>query len=159
MPVMGIEALVPRPAPKQEPRRAQRYHPDPAARPEDCRAEPRVGGRRDLHPDGVRLPLLVAIIDSASRAVLAWRLSDANDAQLLRGGAGGGAASVRRAADLNTDRSRITASSRVGMNSNTDRPMRLVAVSPRCRGRRTRTPIDELCPPLDLSDPPRTPCG
>src|SRR5208337_2643258 len=29
----------------------------PAARPEDCRAEPRAGGRRDLHPDGVRLPL------------------------------------------------------------------------------------------------------
>ena len=31
--------------------------PLPAARPEDCRAEPRVGGRRDLHPDGMRLPL------------------------------------------------------------------------------------------------------
>ena len=31
--------------------------PLPAARLEDYRAEPRVGGRRDLHPDGVRLPL------------------------------------------------------------------------------------------------------
>src|ERR1700689_2816871 len=35
----------------------------PAAPPEDCRAEPRVGGRRDLNPDGVRLLYLVAIID------------------------------------------------------------------------------------------------
>ena len=39
-----------------------------------------MGGRRDLHPDGVRLPRRVAIIDRASRAVLASRLSDANDA-------------------------------------------------------------------------------
>jgi transposase InsO family protein len=39
-----------------------------------------MGGRRDLHPDGVRLPLSVAIIDWASRAVLAWRLSNTNDA-------------------------------------------------------------------------------
>src|SRR5271166_336056 len=53
MRAMGIEALVPGTS------KAAPGHkiPLPAARPEDCRAEPRVGGRRDLHPDGVRLPL------------------------------------------------------------------------------------------------------
>ena len=45
-------------APRHEQGRARAQDiPLPAARPEDCRAEPRVGGRRDLHPDGVRLPL------------------------------------------------------------------------------------------------------
>src|SRR5271155_4262233 len=45
-------------APRHEQSRAGAQDiPLPAARPEDCRAEPRVGGRRDLHPDGVRLPL------------------------------------------------------------------------------------------------------
>ena len=45
-------------APRHEQSRARAQDiPLPAARPEDCRAEPRVGGRRDLHPDGVRLPL------------------------------------------------------------------------------------------------------
>ena len=56
MRVMGIEALVPRPGTSK----AAPGHETillPAARPEDCRAEPRVGGRRDLHPDGMRLPL------------------------------------------------------------------------------------------------------
>ena len=42
---------------------------------------------------------LVAIIDWASRAVLAWRLSNTNDGD-CRGGAGGGAASFRKAADF-----------------------------------------------------------
>ena len=51
-----------------------------SARLEDYRAEPRVGGRRDLHPGGVRLPLSGGDIDWASRAVLAWRLSNTNDA-------------------------------------------------------------------------------
>ncbi len=45
-------------APRHEQSRARAQDiPLPAARPEDYRAEPRVGGRRDLHPDGVRLPL------------------------------------------------------------------------------------------------------
>ena len=45
-------------APRHEQSRARAQDiPLPAARPEDCRAEPRVGGRRDLHPDGMRLPL------------------------------------------------------------------------------------------------------
>ena len=77
MRVMGIEALVPRPG-TSKPRPAQDI-PLPAARPEDCRAEPRVGGRRDLHPDGVHVPLSGAIIDWPA-AVLAWRLSNTNDA-------------------------------------------------------------------------------
>ena len=42
MRVMGIDALVPRPA-RANRARAQDI-PLPAARPEDCRAEPRVGG-------------------------------------------------------------------------------------------------------------------
>ena len=56
MRVMGIEALVPRPGTSRAAPGHKIYR-VPAARPEDCRAEPRVGGRRDLHPDGVRLPL------------------------------------------------------------------------------------------------------
>jgi hypothetical protein len=43
---------------------------------------------------------LVAIIHWASRAVLAWRLSNTKRCEFLRGGAGGGAASVRKAADF-----------------------------------------------------------
>ena len=43
MRVMGIEALVPRPGTSK----ATPDIPLPAARPEDCRAEPRVGGRRE----------------------------------------------------------------------------------------------------------------
>ena len=67
--------------PRHEQSRARAQDiPLPAARPEDCRAEPRVGGRRDLHPDGVRLPLSGGDHRWASRAVLAWRLSNTNDA-------------------------------------------------------------------------------
>jgi len=43
---------------------------------------PRVGGRRDLHPDGVRASLSGGVHRLASRAVLAWRLSNTNDASL-----------------------------------------------------------------------------
>ena len=46
MRVMGIEALVPRPGTSKARARAQDI-PLPAARREDCRAEPRVGGRRE----------------------------------------------------------------------------------------------------------------
>ena len=55
MRVMGIEALVPRPGTSKAAPGHKIYL--TAARLEDCRAKLRVGGRRDLHPDGVRLPL------------------------------------------------------------------------------------------------------
>ena len=64
---------------QQKPRPGTRYT-LPAARPEDCRAEPRVGGRRDRIPMACGFLYLVAIIDWASRAVLAWRLSNTDDA-------------------------------------------------------------------------------
>jgi putative transposase len=43
---------------------------------------------------------LVAIIDWASRAVLAWRLSNTMDTGFLHRGAGGGAGAARQAADI-----------------------------------------------------------
>ena len=56
MRVMGIEALGSAPRHGRSRARAQDVS-LPAARPDDRRAEPRVGGRHHLHPDGVRLPL------------------------------------------------------------------------------------------------------
>ena len=71
MRVMGIEALVPRPGTsKAVP--GHKIYPYQAARPEDCRAEPRVGGRRDLHPDGVRFPLLIWWRSSTGPAGRFW---------------------------------------------------------------------------------------
>ena len=69
-------------APRHEQSRARAQDiPLPAARPEDYRAEPRVGGRRHPYiPMACGFLYLVAIIDWASRAVLAWRLSNTNDA-------------------------------------------------------------------------------
>ena len=64
MRAMGIEALVPRPGTPKP--RLRRRCPLPAARPEDCRAQPRVGGRRDLHPVGARRPLSGRVSDWAS---------------------------------------------------------------------------------------------
>ena len=55
---------------------------------------------------------LVAIIDWASRRFSAWRLSNTNDASILRGGAGGGAARFGKPRIFNTDSQRITASFR-----------------------------------------------
>ena len=78
MRVMGIEALVPRPA-RAKPRRAQIY-------------SYLLRGLKIVEPNHVwaadvtYIPMacgflyLVAIIDWASRAVLAWRLSNTNDA-------------------------------------------------------------------------------
>ena len=62
MRVMGIEALVPRPGTSKAAPGAQDI-PLPAARPEDCRAEPRVGGRRECAAasgvrDGGRSPAI-----------------------------------------------------------------------------------------------------
>ena len=80
MRVMGIEALVPRPGTsKAAP--GHKIYPYLLRGLEDCRAKPRVGGRRDLHPDGVRLPLSGGDHrpGPAGRS-LAWRLSNTNDA-------------------------------------------------------------------------------
>ena len=79
MRVMGLVALVPRPGTsKAAP--GQRDLPLPAARRVDHRAETTYG-----RPDITYIPMangflyLVAIIDWASRAVLAWRLSNTMD--------------------------------------------------------------------------------
>ena len=74
--------------------------PVPAARPDDRPAEPGVGGGHHLHPDGRGFLYLVAIIDWASRAVLAWRLSNTMDVGVLPRGARRGAGAVRQAGDL-----------------------------------------------------------
>ena len=51
-------------------------------------------------PIGRGFLYLVAIMDWASRAVLAWRLSNTHGRLVLRLGAGGGAGAVRQAGDL-----------------------------------------------------------
>jgi hypothetical protein len=72
--VMGIEALVPRPgASKAAPGRKIYL---PVARQEDYRAEPRVAADMTYIPMACVFLYLVAIIDWASRAILAWRLSN-----------------------------------------------------------------------------------
>ena len=56
MRVMGIEALVPRPGTSKV--GAGAHDPTlPSARPDDHRAEPRVGGRHHVYSDGARLPV------------------------------------------------------------------------------------------------------
>ena len=88
-------------APRHEQSRARAQDiPLPAARPEDCRAEPRVGGRRDLHPDGVRLPLSGGDHRLGQPGGSGMAAVEHQRCELLRGGAGGGAASVRKAADF-----------------------------------------------------------
>jgi putative transposase len=72
----------------------------PAARPEDCRDEPRLGGRRDLHPDGVRLPLSGGDHQLGQPGGSGMAAVEHQRCEFLRGGAGGGAASVRKAADF-----------------------------------------------------------
>src|SRR5512134_2118884 len=52
----------------------------PVARAERRAAEPGVGGRHHLHPDGPRLSLSRSDHRRFSRAVLAWRLSNTMDA-------------------------------------------------------------------------------
>ena len=87
--------------PRHEQSRARAQDiPLPAARPEDCRAEPRVGGRRDLHPDGVRLPLSGGDHRLGEPGGSGMAAVEHQRCELLRGGAGGGAASVRKAADF-----------------------------------------------------------
>ncbi len=83
-------------APRHEQSRARTQDiPLPAARPEDCRAEPRVGGRRDLYPDGVRLPLSGGDHRLGQPGGSGMAAVEHQRCQLLRGGARGGAASVR----------------------------------------------------------------
>src|ERR1700690_596382 len=87
--------------PRHEPSRARAQDiPLPAARPEDCRAEPRVGGRRDLYPDGVRLPLSGGDHRLGQPGGSGMAAVEPQRWELLRGGAGGSAAWVRKAADF-----------------------------------------------------------
>ena len=101
MRVMGIEALVPRPGTsKAAPRAPEVLY------PYLLRGLKIVETNHVWAADVTYIPMacgflyLVAIIDWASRAVLAWRLSNTNDGKFCRGGAGGGAASFRKAADF-----------------------------------------------------------
>ena len=99
MRVMGIEALVPRPGTSQA-APGHKIYPYLSARPEDCRAEPRVGGRRDLHHDGVLFPLPGGDHRLGEPGGSGMAAVEHQRCELLRGGAGGGAASVRKAADF-----------------------------------------------------------
>ena len=92
MRVMGIEALSFAPRHEQSRARAQDI-PLPAARPEDCRAEPRVGGRRDLHPDGMRLPLSGGDHRLGQPSGSGVAAVEHQRCELLRSGAGGSAPS------------------------------------------------------------------
>ena len=98
MRVMGIEALVPRPG-------TSKAAPGHKIYPYLLRGLKIVEPNHVWAADVTYIPMacgflyLVAIIDWASRAVLAWRLSNTNDASVSRGGAGGGAASVRKGFD------------------------------------------------------------
>ena len=88
-------------APRHEQSRARAQDiPLPAARPEDCRAEPRVGGRRDLHPDGMRLPLSGGDHRLGQPSGSGVAAVEHQRCELLRSGAGGSAPSVRNAADF-----------------------------------------------------------
>ena len=99
MRAMGIEALVPRPG-------TSKAAPGHKIYPYLLRGLNIVEPNHVWAADVTYIPMacgflyLVAIIDWASRAVLAWRLSNTNDASVSRGGAGGGAAPVRKAADI-----------------------------------------------------------
>ena len=64
---------------------------------------------------------LVAIIDSASRAVLAWRLSNTNDASFCAAALEEALLRFGKPRIFNTDSQRITASFRAAY-LNTDRP-------------------------------------
>ena len=101
MRVMGIEALVRRPSARAEPApRAEHVQPD-LLRAASKIVEPNhVWRRRDLHPDGVRLPLSGGDhrLGQPSGSGVAALLRTRNDAKLLCSGAGGSAPSVRNAA-------------------------------------------------------------
>ena len=99
MRVMGIEALVPRPG-------TSKAAPGHKIYPYLLRGLKIVETNHVWAADVTYIPMacgflyLVAIIDWASRAVLAWRLVEHQRCEFLRGDAGGGAASVRKAADF-----------------------------------------------------------
>ena len=97
MRVMGIEALVPRPGTSKPAPRHKIY---PYLLRGLAIAEPNHVWAADITyvPMARGFLYLVAIIDWASRAVLAWRLSNTIDN--LRRGAGGGAGTIRQAEDL-----------------------------------------------------------
>ena len=99
MRVMGIEALVPRPG-------TSKAAPGHKIYPYLLRglaiSEPNHVWAADITyiPMARGFLYLVAIIDWASRAVLAWRLSNTIDSGLLRRGAGGGSGTARQAAHI-----------------------------------------------------------
>ena len=102
MRVMGIQALVPRPGTsKAAPR--QKIYPYLLRGLKDCRAEPRVGGRRDLHPDGMRLPLSGGDHRLGQPGGSGVAAVDTTRGELLRGGAGGGAVQFGKPRIFNTD--------------------------------------------------------
>ena len=72
------------------------------ARPEDCRDAQRMqaGGRRDLHPDGVRLPLSGGDHRLGQPGGSGVAAVEHQRCELLRGGAGGGAASGWKGGDF-----------------------------------------------------------
>ena len=71
-----------------------------AARPDDYRAEPRVGGRHDLHPDGARLSLSGGDHRLGQPGGSGVAAVEHDRCGFCVGGAGGGAASARKAADF-----------------------------------------------------------
>ena len=77
MRLMGIAALGPKPR-TSKPALATGSILSPA-QSDDRACEPRLGGRHHVHSDRAGLSYRVAIIDWASRAVLAWRLSNTLD--------------------------------------------------------------------------------
>ena len=99
MRLMGLEGLVPRPGTsKAAP--GKRNLPLSAARRDDHRAEPRLGGRHHLHSDGERLSLSGCDhrLGEPRGAGLA---TVEHDRQLvLRRGPGGGTTKIRQTADI-----------------------------------------------------------
>ena len=102
MRVMGIEALVPRPGTSKA---APGHNIYPYLLRGLTIAEPNHVWAADMTyiPMANGFLYLVAIIDWASRAVLAWRLSNTNGCELLRDGAGGSAARYGKPRIFNTD--------------------------------------------------------
>ena len=99
MRVMGIEALVPRPG-TSKPAPGHKIY--PYLLRGLAIAEPNHVWAADITyiPMARGFLYLVAIIDWASRAVLAWRLSNTIDTPLLRRGAGGGSGTPWKAAHI-----------------------------------------------------------
>ena len=147
MRVMGIEALVPRPG-------TSKAAPGHKIYPYLLRGLKIVEPNHVWAADVTFIPMacgflyLVVIIDWASRAVLAWRLSNTNDASFCAAALEEALLRFGTPRIFNTDSQRITASFRAAY-LNTDRLTGRLAPEARCG--LTRTPIDQPCLSLDLS--------